>query len=130
MSPPINSFVEGGEGETDKCVSGCAIGQDMMDPSSQHVSVAESLEATEDCWMGTHESCRKAEGANLRDSFDGDENGEVFHRVGTSRPRLVCEVRVFFLEASDTAFDSADGSSLLSRCIFKKNWLETFLPPY
>ncbi|EYC36756.1 hypothetical protein Y032_0860g2734 [Ancylostoma ceylanicum] len=77
-------------------------------------SVAESLEPTEDCWMDTSESHRKTAGANLRVCFDGVAAG-VFHRVGASRPRLVFEVRVSFLEASLTAFDSADGSGVLSQ---------------
>ncbi|EYC43825.1 hypothetical protein Y032_0479g2207 [Ancylostoma ceylanicum] len=92
------------------------IDQDMRDPSSQHFSVAESLEATEDCWISTSESRRKTTDANLRVSFDGVENGGVFHRVVASRPRFVIEVHFCFLEARETALDSVDGNGVLSQC--------------
>ena len=90
------------------------IGQDMRDPSSQHFSVAEDLKATEDCLMATSESRRKTAGANFRVLFDGAENDRVFHLEGASRPRLFFEVRISSFEASETAFDSADGSSVFS----------------
>ncbi|EYC05468.1 hypothetical protein Y032_0082g1603 [Ancylostoma ceylanicum] len=80
--------------------------------------------------MGTSESRRKTAGANLRVSFDGVENGGVLYRVGASRPRLVFEVCVSFFEASETTFDSVDGSGVLSQCAVDVPAAMSFIEDY
>lgn len=58
---------------------GVAIGESMKDPSSEHFSVTEELETTENCWMGAPESRCKTVAANLQIWFDSVEIGEVLH---------------------------------------------------
>lgn len=56
------------------------IGQEMRNPLSWYLSVAEGLQATETGQCAT-ESRRKASGANLRIPSDNVENDTAFHCV-------------------------------------------------
>ena len=63
--------------------------------------------------MGTCKFRRKTAGVNFRILFDGVENDGVVDGEEASRPRLVFEVRVSFLEASEPAMGRNDGSGVL-----------------
>lgn len=47
-----------------------AVCQALWDPSNQHLSVVDGLEAADDCRMDTSESCRKTPGSSLRILLD------------------------------------------------------------
>ncbi|KAK6764694.1 hypothetical protein RB195_024862 [Necator americanus] len=64
--------------------------------------------------MATPKSRRKTADVDLRNLFDGFENGGVFDSVGASRPGVVSKVRASACEASEPVLDSPDGSG--ARC--------------
>lgn len=78
----------------------------MRNPPSQHLSAAEGLEATKDCWMTAAESRRKTAGANLQILLHSVKNNGAFHSEGRSDPGLSLK----------------SGSTLLKRA---KQWLRT-----
>lgn len=102
-------------GETNKLTPGWAAWhRPRLERSIESQLVGEGLKATEDCWMYTLESRCKTADAIFRILSNLGENGEVFHSMKASLPRLAFEVRVHSFEANEPTLDSADGSAILS----------------
>lgn len=88
----------------------------MRDPPSQQFSVAESLEAADDCPLGVSKSRRKTPDVSLAILLRSVENGEVFHYLGGADRGSPFEVHVSFRESIEPAIDGVDGSGVFHQC--------------